>query len=774
MRFHFAIITLWLTPLMAWAQKYDLYRPPSVITQDRIESIRIVTQAEMELGDLPEHPKITWLGYSSIRLRNRRDPNAPYGPGIMQTENRISFIANAPGLIKFPPIPIVLENKEFFIRIGEARVERNPVPKDASGLEVFWNDQPEIPKQVHLGEAVEVIIAGYVGETEGGPINPYFSEPSSSILGSRWHQYQRTFGRKPMPSDYFFSYSPASYGLFRTRPDNYRSATRNVDGEIRQFRMYKTRIYFTRLGKASGHISMTMGISPYSQTHRTHVVPFEIEVVPLPPLPNDQAFDTGLIGDFEIESSYSPSQPAAERPFKIRLSIEGRGNPTLRNEFDFSSEGFPSSESELYPRVDSNYDFWEADFTQTLYPTGKVGTLPAITLASFDTVSDQWRYHKVSPDLTLPGFESLSAALAPKSSLGSAITRPVLLNLPVPTFVMFGVAPLLPFFFGLAKKKLDARDPEQAKRERTLKSLISDFQNGKGSPGDIDFKLLPILRHHLKLPDGATIREIAGALEKHPDLAEALETHAEASFSTTAKPVDLPALARSLAKLSLIFLFTLGSLRGATLEGANAAFDQANYRQAIEDYRALIEDDPNRPALHFNLAQAYFSANEPARAHASCHTALLLDPLDADARNLMAQIRERQGDSTVSRSRFLDLRPDQWIIVSSVVWLLSFLWLGVKRFRPLPVWPAVALVALALALLGMATWRQKSDYASDQYMVLADELPREPTAGTPNWNYPALRAGQIIRVSEINETHARVTSEDSAFWLPLRELQQVW
>jgi hypothetical protein len=755
-----------LSALKAWSQNYQVYRPPSTITVDRLESISIVTRAEMELGELPDHPKITWLGYSSIRLRNN-------GFGEMQTDNRISFIANAPGVIEFPPIPIVLENKEFFIRIGEVRVEKNEASESDTGLEILWNGQPEIPEQVHLGEAVEVEFKARVLVDESNPSSPGFSQPSNRVKGGRWHRYYRYSGRKPIPSDYYHYYSRPFFNRY-SEPENFTSEIVRIAGDYYRTRSYKARLYFTKAGKATGDLSITLGTSTRQSNLRTHVLHFEIGVVPLPPLTNDQAFDTGLIGDFEIEASYHPAQPIAERPFQIRLSIRGQGNPNLRNDFDFSADGFPSSKSELYPRVNSNYkDFWEADFDQTLYPTGKVGTFPPITLATFDTVGDQWRYHKISPAMTLPGFEKISESLAPRSSAGASINRPILLNLPATTFAAFAFAPLLPFLFGFARKRLDARDPGQKRRERTLTNLIADFEAGKGSSDAIDDKLLPILRHHLKLPEGATVREIASALED-PELAASLEAHAESSFSTTAKPVDYPSLARQLAKLSLIFFISLASLRGATLEEANAAFEKANYRKAILDYQSLLESEPNRPGLHFNLAQAYLSANEPARAHASCYTALLLDPLDSGTRDLMEKIRERQGDLTVGRNRFLDLRPDQWILLSSLIWILAFLWFGLRKLRALPRWPGFALILLALVLLGTATWRHKQDYAPDQYMVLADELPREPEAGTPDWNYPALRAGEIVQVSEINETHARVRSDGSSFWLPISDLQQVW
>ena len=64
------LILLAFSSLSSLAQQYDLVRPPGVITEYRMESVSIVTKAEMELGELPDHPKITWLGYSSIRLQN--------------------------------------------------------------------------------------------------------------------------------------------------------------------------------------------------------------------------------------------------------------------------------------------------------------------------------------------------------------------------------------------------------------------------------------------------------------------------------------------------------------------------------------------------------------------------------------------------------------------------------------------------------------------------------------------------------------------------------
>lgn len=766
--FRLVLIFSVFSTLVSWCQDYQVSRPPDIIAEDRTEYISIVTKAEMELGKLPKHPKITWLGYSSIRLQND-------AYGNMQTDNRISFIATSPGLIDFPPIPIVLENKEFFIRIGEIQVEKNPASKTDTRLEVLWNRSAKIPKQVHLGEAVEVqfieLIENKSTSFRGG--GPYFTQPSNRVDGAQWHQYLRYSGRKPVPSDYFYTYSQGGFFSRYGSPENYSEMTQEIEGTDYYLRVYKARLYFTKVGKSTGSLSATLGTSRIRSRQRTHVIPFEIEVLPIPPIPNNQAFDSGLVGDWEFEVDYRPFQPAASRPFIIDISITGQGNPNLRNDFDFSSEGFPSVESDLYSKVGSNYDFWEANFTQTLLPTGKVGTLPAITLASFDTVGDQWRFHKITPTLNLPGTSDATAKMTPRLDAGSATTRPVLLNLPVSTFGAFALAPFLPFLFGLAKRRLDSRDPEQKERERTLKRLVTNFKSGEGTAEDIDNDLLPILRHKLQLPTGATVREIANVLNDS-ELAQSLETHAEASFSSQSKPFDFVALGRQLAKISLLLMVTFSSVKGATLQEANQAFEEANFNKSIEIYDELIKASPDQASLHYNLAQAHLSANDPARARASCHTALLLDPLDQEARELMSDIRERQGDLTVARNRFLDLRPDQWVVVAAVVWFLTFLYFGFRKLMPLPRWPGFTLGAISLGLVCTAAWRQGQDYSSDQYMILADELPREPKAGTPDWNYPALRAGQIVQVTEVNETHAHVQSSESSFWLPVNELQQVW
>jgi len=754
--FRFLPFILLLAAPLALAQDYTVDELPDIITEFQLEQINIETTSELVFGKLPKHPKIVWLEQSNRRI------------GDNLNSNTLDFVVTSPGILEFPPIPIVLENKEFFIRLKDVRVAQNPTSKIDTQLVAYWNDSSSPPSQVHLGEAVEVRFVQMIEKTRRDYNRPYFRPPSSRINGGQWHQYIKIPGRRAYPEDFYFSYAR---GFWDGRNNNFQVLDREIEGKPYAIHTYKARLYFTELGMATGHLSATLGIS--SSARRTHLVPFNIEVLPLPPLPNSQAIDTGLVGQWKFRSSVTPTQAAPSEQLSIRIAVEGLGNPKLRNKLDFSGEGFPSVETDWRFSENTNYDEWQALFEQTLIPTGKVGTLPARSLAFFDTVEDKWQLQEISPALTLPGFTDVTTTLTPRDSLGGSITRPVLLNLPVATFAAFALAPFLPFLFGFARKRRDARDPVREARQKKLQQLIKSFQSDQGSNSDIDDDLLPLLRDHLKLPGGATAREIAETLSDQ-ELANLLRQHSEASFSSTPKPVDLKSLATRLATLALLFLAGLTTLRGATLEEANTAFTESNFTAAASLYEELIEEHPGTPSLYFNLAQAHLSADDRARARAACHTAILLDPLDQESHNLMSEIRKLQGDETVARSRFLSLRPDQWLLIAALLWISSFLYFGLRKLRPLPLWPGAALLALALVLASTGIWRQFHDYAENQYMVLADELPREPEAGTPNWDYPALRAGQIITIGEVTPTHAFVTSSDSPFWLPIHELQQVW
>ncbi|MEJ6829634.1 MAG: hypothetical protein QNK61_05520, partial [Akkermansiaceae bacterium] len=81
---------------------YKLIQPRSEIYTDLRESLTIVAEHAVEIGELKPHPKIIWLDRSIDRSVDRLT-----GQPMMNTE--LGFVVRAPGVIKFPPIPVVIE-----------------------------------------------------------------------------------------------------------------------------------------------------------------------------------------------------------------------------------------------------------------------------------------------------------------------------------------------------------------------------------------------------------------------------------------------------------------------------------------------------------------------------------------------------------------------------------------------------------------------------------------------------------------------------------------
>lgn len=732
---------------------YDLLPPDEVVYTDLRQSFTVYATHIIDFGPLKKHPKIIWLDQSSNRSREG------------QIANEIGFIVRSPGTVKFPPIPAVIESKSILLRLDPIRAIKNPASRDHARFDAFWNDQPEVPKIVHLGEVLEINFQGRIA-TEGRRDIFFHPLPTSRAENARWHLFTRQRGQNAYADDYF-------YGIpsrFSFRPQRYESGDTEIDGKHARYRSYKSRLICTKLGTVSGHLGMTLG---RGQNIRTYLIPFKFEVLPLPPLPNDRVINTGLVGNWKLIPLQAPSRIQTNKSFKIGLRLQGKGDPNRRNEFDFSRNGFPSVERELpnqnrnsYP---DNYLTWSGTFIQTIVPTGKVATFSPLTLAAFNTFTDEWDLHSLTPSLTLKGAVDITKSLTPSTTLGKSIQRPVLLNFPPATFGAFALAPFLPFLLGFLKKRLDQRDPNRQERRRKAKAFISEN-------GDINDELLPLLRDHLNLPSGASTGEIAEALSAkgHDDLAIILKEHAQSSFSSSGSAVNFKALSQALAKVAFLFLLIL-PLDGATLESANLSYQESRYSDAITDYQALIEEKPGQPVLHRNLALAFLAVDDAPRARAACHTALLLDPLNSESRTLMNDIRTRLGAQTLPGTRFLELRPDQWFILSALIWVLGFFLIGLRHFQPrIPAWAAWAVITLAILFIGAGVWRNKTAYTSEQFMVLGKEVPREPKIGNPDWNFQPLRSGQIVNVSDATKTHAQITTTGTTFWIPLNQLQQVW
>ena len=104
-------------------------------------------------------------------------------------------------------------------------------------------------------------------------------------------------------------------------------------------------------------------------------------------------------------------------------------------------------------------------------------------------------------------------------------------------------------------------------------------------------------------------------------------------------------------RVAFLFVFPLASIAFArpmgdveTLLQANQAYEQGDYKKAIEQYLQLLKQGHSSDAIHFNLGNAYFRLNQFGQAIFHFRKGLVLAPRDPDIKYNLAFAREKVVD----------------------------------------------------------------------------------------------------------------------------------
>ncbi len=750
-----ALGIVWLLAFTSHSEAQTDYRiipPNSPVTAGIAHSFFVISEGDITPLPIKNTSALDW----------RPTTTAPRNLGNVAT---LSFIPRREGELKFPPIPLLIGGQKVFLRLDPVDVVPNTQDENVAEFIPVWNGSTTPPAILRVGQEVDLEMLTLTRERP----RTFIDSPEFEISNVRWWRDSPRGEPRFDTRFYPFYYRPyqEQRGMFR--------------GNERYVRRYKTR--FTVLSGESAKGSLSAKLSD-SSGDRVEYVPVDIPIKPLPPQPDGNYFTSGLIGDWNFSASISPQSPAADEPFTIILTIDGRGDESMLDDLDFSSPGFKSVSSEMKTIGGTSFDRFRGRFVQTLIADGSNPVYPALSVLSFDTKEDQWKIHRLAPSIRFADIEPLSAALNPSTTPGTAITKPILLNLHPSIFVAFGLAPFFPLLsalaIGAAKKQQSKKNP----RRKLLRAALRELDSGRRAQQLFEEKILPLLRDELKLPSGASTGEVAEKLhQSHPELATMLRDHSDASFTGKPSPITSEKLKSLVPKaiiIAVLCLLPLASLRADELEekltAAAEDFNNANFKSAITDYEALLDDYPDHPAVHLNLARARLATGEFHLARASAYTAFLLDPLDGDTREVLDTTYRRLGDPALPGSAAFALRPDQLLILGCVLWALGFTYLAIRRFRPLPLVPGPALIVLAGLCVAAAIWRNSTAYVPEQFMVITPETQRQSEPGKPDFERPALRSGEIIQATSLSDDgrYVLVETPDTSFWLPAADLRQVW
>lgn len=142
---------------------------------------------------------------------------------------------------------------------------------------------------------------------------------------------------------------------------------------------------------------------------------------------------------------------------------------------------------------------------------------------------------------------------------------------------------------------------------------------------------------------------------------------------------------RTVCIVFLLLWSQLGMLQAQanlTFQSANEAYEQSDYKSAIQQYEAILAKGTHSEALYYNLANSYYKQNKLGKAILNYERALLLDRSDENSlHNLEIARRKVQGEIDPVPPFFLRSWWNSWRgSLSSTSWgiiALLFFWAGI-------------------------------------------------------------------------------------------------
>lgn len=154
------------------------------------------------------------------------------------------------------------------------------------------------------------------------------------------------------------------------------------------------------------------------------------------------------------------------------------------------------------------------------------------------------------------------------------------------------------------------------------------------------------------------------------------------------------------------------------VSSGNAAYTEARYQQAVDDYLSVIDQGFTSPELYYNLGNAYFKLNNIPSAILYYEKALKLNPKDEDIRFNLELANSRIIDKIEPVPEFFLkkwwgllvnlMNPDQWARTGIMFFLLLLVSAGVfmvanpVALRKIAFWSAIVLLLVCLTSFYMA------------------------------------------------------------------------
>jgi len=217
----------------------------------------------------------------------------------------------------------------------------------------------------------------------------------------------------------------------------------------------------------------------------------------------------------------------------------------------------------------------------------------------------------------------------------------------------------------------------------------------------------------------------------------------------------------------------------ASLDDANRAFVEGNYRESTQDYQAVLAEKGYSAPVLFDLGNSLFREGNLAQAILAYKRAQLLAPNDPDiAANL--EVAQKQAGVAVAEPQWSDkltgfLSASGWAWLGFAAWSVLCVTFFLRSILPqrrslLSLSAAVSFLVLATAIAAsvVSSWGLNQAVVVDKNAaVLISPFPAAQTVFTP-------APGETVTVQEAHNDFLRVTDRSGhSGWIAKAQVEPV-
>jgi tetratricopeptide (TPR) repeat protein len=775
---------------------------------------------------LPQVDGIRWLGEPSTR-QNVRIVN---GRRTTEFATTYSFVGTQPGRLRIPGNGVSLRNRSGVFEANDITIQIQSA-EHIIRLQLTYNGKPEPPKAVFLGQ--EVVIGIELLVNSGIQTHNSFTNNVNNLL-PKLELNNVVFKDYSKENEY-----TDKFRLAVTLPSlkQQTRTVRQVANRSYALFPYETAIIPLEVGTISGHVSHTFIFTPQNQRRD----PFsffggraaqifveskfpEIAVKPIPKPSDADGQFLGLIGEWAIAATTDQPSVKVNNAVDLILTVKGKGDISTLRAPKLEFPGFRHFD----PNVTKDANSASGKIVWTVIPLHMDSQLPNLELATFSPAQGNFIKHQLRPRVTVeegdpgvavapPSTPTLpadtgdllfqdneatrqSGILYIKPSLSAYLQVPLAGNARAFLILLLLLGPLgfvgVSWFCGRQEKlsgNIAYRRKHDAQRKRAAVYAALKAASEEELPDVIRNELVPYLIAVKELPPGATIQDLLATIDD-PELVDILKAVEASGFMPGSGPkIDVVHLLNLLAKSAIWLLagmlanLALPAEANEAMSVAASAYENNKIDEAEAQYDALLRPGRANAHLLYNLGNCAFQRGEYGLAVARYEQARRLKPRDSDiTENLnfvrgqlqLAPINNAEDPISVLANVRDYLRPDEWLRLAALAWLLVWLLLALRRARGMPLFIPAA-VSLGVAAVCVMAWftQQQSTYRDNQGVILQASTPLFSVPHTGDEHDSAKQVvdtGKYVDIQEWRSEWLRVRVDQDEGWVRRSAVAIIW